>query len=44
MVSILVPNRIGSVNFPAHPKGKHILAGGLLGWVDGEGQLEGPGL
>ena len=39
MLSILLPNRLDSDSFPAHPTGRHILAGGLLGWVDGEGQL-----
>ena len=35
MVSILVPKRADSDTFPAHPTGRHILAGRLLGWVDG---------
>ena len=39
MVSILLPNRTDSDTFPAHPTGRHILAGRLLGWADGEGQL-----
>ena len=31
-----VTKRADSVTFPAHPTGKHILVGRLLGWGDGE--------
>ena len=39
MVSISIPKRADSVTFLALPTGRHILAGRLLGWVNGEGQL-----